>query len=71
MLLIGTQVFAPGIGIEDDMSVMVRYTSGATMTYHLVGERLLLSVVSSNGNSDSLLALGRLSRDVQRIARAP
>ncbi|KAF7376364.1 putative oxidoreductase YteT [Mycena sanguinolenta] len=28
-------VFAPGIGIEDDMSVMVRYNSGATMTYHL------------------------------------
>ncbi|KAF8913614.1 NAD(P)-binding protein [Mucidula mucida] len=28
-------VFAPGIGIEDDMSVMVRYTSGATLTYHL------------------------------------
>ncbi|KAJ7902093.1 NAD(P)-binding protein [Mycena olivaceomarginata] len=28
-------VFAPGIGIEDDMSVMVRYNSGTTMTYHL------------------------------------
>ncbi|KAJ6594098.1 NAD(P)-binding protein [Mycena capillaripes] len=28
-------VFAPGIGIEDDMSVMVRYNSGVTMTYHL------------------------------------
>jgi hypothetical protein len=30
------QVFAADIGIEDDMSVMVRYQSGATMTYHLV-----------------------------------
>ncbi|KAJ7647138.1 NAD(P)-binding protein [Roridomyces roridus] len=28
-------VFAPGIGIEDDMSVMVRYNTGTTMTYHL------------------------------------
>ncbi|KAJ7072142.1 NAD(P)-binding protein [Mycena amicta] len=28
-------VFAPGIGIEDDMSVMVRYVNGVTMTYHL------------------------------------
>uniref|UniRef100_D8QAW7 Gfo/Idh/MocA-like oxidoreductase N-terminal domain-containing protein n=1 Tax=Schizophyllum commune (strain H4-8 / FGSC 9210) TaxID=578458 RepID=D8QAW7_SCHCM len=29
-------VFAPDIGIEDDMGVMVRYKSGAIMTYHLV-----------------------------------
>lgn len=28
-------VFADGISIEDDMSVMVRYASGATMSYHL------------------------------------
>ncbi|KAL1693231.1 NAD(P)-binding protein [Schizophyllum commune] len=28
-------VFAPDIGIEDDMGVMVRYKSGAIMTYHL------------------------------------
>ncbi|TFK64964.1 NAD(P)-binding protein [Pluteus cervinus] len=28
-------VFAPGIGIEDDMSVMVKYNTGATLTYHL------------------------------------
>ncbi|TFK39895.1 NAD(P)-binding protein [Crucibulum laeve] len=28
-------VFASGIGIEDDMSVMVRYNTGATLTYHL------------------------------------
>ncbi|EJD48688.1 NAD(P)-binding protein [Auricularia subglabra TFB-10046 SS5] len=28
-------VFAPDIGIEDDMSVMVRYNTGATLTYHL------------------------------------
>ena len=28
-------VFAPGITIEDDMALLVRYASGATMTYHL------------------------------------
>jgi len=28
-------VFAPGVSIEDDMAVLVRYDSGATMTYHL------------------------------------
>jgi predicted dehydrogenase len=28
-------VFAPGVTIEDDMSVLARYASGATMSYHL------------------------------------
>jgi predicted dehydrogenase len=28
-------VFAPGISIEDDLAVLVRYDSGATLTYHL------------------------------------
>jgi predicted dehydrogenase len=28
-------VFAPGVTIEDDLAVLVRYDSGATMTYHL------------------------------------
>ncbi|GAA3192611.1 Gfo/Idh/MocA family protein [Dactylosporangium siamense] len=28
-------VFAPGITIEDDLAVLVRYARGATMTYHL------------------------------------
>ncbi|GAA1606570.1 Gfo/Idh/MocA family protein [Catellatospora bangladeshensis] len=28
-------VFAPGTDIEDDMAVLVRYASGATMSYHL------------------------------------
>ncbi len=28
-------VFAPGVDIEDDMAVLVRYDTGATMTYHL------------------------------------
>ncbi len=28
-------VFAPGVTIEDDMALVVRYSTGATMTYHL------------------------------------
>ncbi|HKT00804.1 MAG TPA: Gfo/Idh/MocA family oxidoreductase, partial [Rugosimonospora sp.] len=28
-------VFAPGVTIEDDMAVLARYDTGATMTYHL------------------------------------
>jgi predicted dehydrogenase len=28
-------VFGPGISIEDDMAVLVKYNTGATMTYHL------------------------------------
>ncbi|MEV7623244.1 Gfo/Idh/MocA family oxidoreductase [Actinoplanes sp. NPDC089786] len=28
-------VFAPGVTIQDDMAVLVRYDTGATMTYHL------------------------------------
>jgi predicted dehydrogenase len=28
-------VFAPGVTIDDDMAVLVRYDSGVTMTYHL------------------------------------
>ncbi|MFF1697558.1 Gfo/Idh/MocA family protein [Streptomyces sp. NPDC058257] len=28
-------VFGPGVSIEDDMAVLVRYSCGATLTYHL------------------------------------
>ncbi|MFC7545661.1 Gfo/Idh/MocA family protein [Plantactinospora sp. GCM10030261] len=28
-------VFAPGVTIEDDLAVLARYSTGATMTYHL------------------------------------
>jgi predicted dehydrogenase len=28
-------VFAPGVTIDDDMAVLVRYSTGATMSYHL------------------------------------
>ena len=28
-------VFGPGVTIEDDMAVLVRYASGASLTYHL------------------------------------
>jgi hypothetical protein len=30
------QCFQPGIDIEDDVSLIVRYDTGATMSYHLV-----------------------------------
>jgi predicted dehydrogenase len=52
-------VFAPGVSIEDDVSVVVRYARGATMTYHLTayspweGYRLMV-----NGSR------GRLELDV-------
>ncbi|MBB5870306.1 putative dehydrogenase [Allocatelliglobosispora scoriae] len=52
-------VFAPGVTIEDDMAVLARYASGATMSYHLTafapweGYR-----VAVNGS------LGRLELDV-------
>ncbi|MFI6102019.1 Gfo/Idh/MocA family protein [Lentzea sp. NPDC051213] len=51
--------FAPGVSIEDDMSVLVRYVSGANLTYHLTayspweGYRLMV-----NGS------LGRLELEV-------
>ncbi len=53
-------VFGDGISIEDDMAVLVRYTSGATMSYHLTayspweGLRVML-----NGTK------GRLELDVE------
>jgi predicted dehydrogenase len=52
-------VFAPGVSIEDDLAVLVRYDSGVTMTYHLTayapweGYRLMV-----NGS------LGRLELEV-------
>jgi predicted dehydrogenase len=52
-------VFADGVSIDDDMAVLVRYRSGATMTYHLTayapweGYRLMV-----NGSR------GRLELDV-------
>ena len=66
-------VFAPGVSIEDDLAVLVRYGSGATMTYHLTAYapwegyrvafngsrgRLELSVVENN--HVSLTGAGRV-----------
>lgn len=34
------QCFQPGISIEDDVALIVRYNSGATMSYHLVSFEL-------------------------------
>jgi predicted dehydrogenase len=45
--------FAPGVSIEDDLAVLVRFGSGATMTYHLVAyspwEGYRLAVNGSRG----------------------
>jgi predicted dehydrogenase len=60
-----TSVFAPGVSIEDDMAVLVRYDSRATMTYHLTayspweGYR-----VTFNGSA------GRLELEVEESAWA-
>lgn len=46
-------VFGPGVTIEDDMAVLVRYDSGASMTYHLTAyapwEGYRLAVNGSRG----------------------
>ena len=46
-------VFAPGVTIEDDMAVLARYSTGATMTYHLTAyapwEGYLVMVNGSRG----------------------
>ncbi|WP_067968306.1 Gfo/Idh/MocA family oxidoreductase [Nocardiopsis trehalosi] len=46
-------VFGPGITIEDDMSVLVRYASGAKLSYHLVAyapwEGYRVAVTGSTG----------------------
>ncbi|MGQ4267242.1 Gfo/Idh/MocA family protein [Nocardiopsis changdeensis] len=46
-------VFGPGITIEDDMSVLVRYDTGARLTYHLTAyapwEGYRLAVTGSRG----------------------
>ncbi|MFJ3673838.1 Gfo/Idh/MocA family protein [Streptomyces sp. NPDC090106] len=63
-------VFAPGVTIEDDMAVLVRYTSGATLSYHLTayspweGYR-----VTFNGSEGRLELLVEESTWVQPEAR--
>lgn len=54
------KVFAPGIGIEDDMSLLVRYNTGATMTYHLVSIYCSLPglLVLIYAQPDCLLSMG-------------
>lgn len=57
-------VFADDITIEDDMSVLVKYSNGATMTYHLTAYS-----VSRPKQPFSLVlmsAVGRVPSHVQR-----
>jgi hypothetical protein len=52
-------VFADNITIEDDMSVLVKYASGATMTYHLTAYSVsdpLGSSMTSTLYPDSILS---------------
>ena len=59
-------VFAAGVTIEDDMAVLVRYATGATMTYHLhayapwEGYRVMV-----NGSAGPAGARGRRERPRQ------
>jgi len=68
-------VFAPGVSIEDDMAVLVRYAGGATMSYHLTAYspwegyrvmvngskgRLELEVVENDRVADDARASARL-----------
>jgi len=60
-------VFAADIGIEDDMSLLVRYKSGTTMTYHLVGLLASVEMRTDPYHADCVLAVGGLSCHVQRF----
>ncbi|KAG7442027.1 uncharacterized protein BT62DRAFT_982591 [Guyanagaster necrorhizus] len=59
------KVFGPDIAIEDDMSVMVRYKSGATLTYHLTTYSPWEGYHAMFNGSEGRLELdGRLESDV-------
>ncbi|MCO1581505.1 Gfo/Idh/MocA family oxidoreductase [Crossiella sp. SN42] len=49
-------VFAPGVSIEDDLAVLARYRSGATLTYHLTAyapwEGVRVMVNGSKGRAE-------------------
>ncbi|MFB6672050.1 Gfo/Idh/MocA family oxidoreductase [Streptomyces sp. NPDC056390] len=64
-------VFAPGVTIEDDMAVLVRYTSGATLTYHLTAyapwEGYRISFNGSQGRLELLVEESTWARPNVRI----
>ncbi|MEV5843585.1 Gfo/Idh/MocA family oxidoreductase [Streptomyces sp. NPDC051985] len=64
-------VFGPGVTIEDDMAVLVRYTSGATLTYHLTAyspwEGYRIAFNGSEGRLELLVEESTWTRSDVRI----
>jgi len=64
-------VFGPGVTIEDDMAVLVRYRSGATMTYHLTAyspwEGYRIAFNGSAGRLDLLVEENRYTDPVPGV----
>ncbi|MDH6455376.1 MULTISPECIES: Gfo/Idh/MocA family oxidoreductase [unclassified Streptomyces] len=64
-------VFGPGVTIEDDMAVLVRYTSGATLTYHLTAyapwEGYRVSFNGSGGRLELLVEESTWTRSEVRV----
>ncbi|MFD5747465.1 hypothetical protein [Streptomyces sp. NPDC127033] len=64
-------VFGPGVTIEDDMAVLVRYASGATLTYHLTAyapwEGYRISFNGSEGRLELLVEESTWARSDVRV----
>ncbi|MFF5567025.1 Gfo/Idh/MocA family protein [Streptomyces sp. NPDC012623] len=67
-------VFGPGVSIEDDMAVLVRYASGATLTYHLTAyapwEGYRIAFNGSEGRLELLVEESTWTRPAARGAGA-
>ncbi|MEW1717990.1 Gfo/Idh/MocA family oxidoreductase [Streptomyces sp. NPDC093109] len=67
-------VFGPGVSIEDDMAVLVRYASGATLTYHLTAyapwEGYRIAFNGSEGRLELLVEESTWTRPAARTDRA-
>jgi predicted dehydrogenase len=69
-------VFAPGVTIDDDMALLVRYSSGATMTYHLIAyapwEGYRLMVNGSRGRLElEVVESEFVSPESARVVKGP
>ncbi|MET9846515.1 Gfo/Idh/MocA family protein [Streptomyces ossamyceticus] len=67
-------VFGPGVTIEDDMAVLVRYASGATLTYHLTAyapwEGYRIAFNGSEGRLELLVEESTWTRPHVRVTGA-
>ncbi|MFF9773314.1 Gfo/Idh/MocA family protein [Streptomyces sp. NPDC013978] len=67
-------VFGPGVSIEDDMAVLVRYASGATLTYHLTAyspwEGYRIAFNGSEGRVELLVEESTWTRPQVRVTGA-